>query len=82
MARYLELDEMDVTFVFKKHKIDGEKIAVLWGRALKESIRSDRAREFRDHVLDFFQHKGKKIWGNDFNSEATIDKFKSAAGIR
>jgi hypothetical protein len=78
MARYLELDEMDVTYVFKKHKIDWEKIVAFWGRALKNSIRSDKSREFRDHVMQFLKHKGKKIWGDNFNPDIAIDKFKKS----
>ena len=81
IARYLELDEMDVTCVLKKHKIDWKKIVTFWGRALKSSMRSDKSREFRDHVLQFLKHKGKKIWGEGFDSEQAIEAFKMAAGI-
>ncbi len=81
MARYLELDEMDVAHVFKKHKIGWEKIIAFWGRALKSSIHSDKSREFRDHVIQFLKHKGKKIWGDNFDPNAAIDKFKSAASL-
>lgn len=81
MTRYVELDEMDMIFVLKKHRIDPEKIILLWGRALKNSMRSDRSREFKEHVIDFLKSNGKKIWGEDFNSEQAIKKFKIAAGI-
>lgn len=82
MSRYLELDEMDVAYVFRKHKIDGEKISAFWGRALKSSIRSDKSREFRDHVVQFLKHQGKKIWGKTFDSEKAVDLFRNEAGIK
>ena len=81
MARYLPLDEMDLVFVLKKHHLGWEKIASLWGEALKNSIRSDKSREFRDHVIDFLKSKGKEIWGHNFDSATAITKFNRAAGI-
>ena len=81
IARYLELDEMDVTYVFKKHKIEAERIAEFWGRALKASSRSDKSREFRDHVVHFFKQNGKKIWKENFNADAVVAVFKSTAGL-
>ena len=77
MARYLELDAMDVAYVFKKQTISWEKVADLWGRALKDSSRSDKSREFRNHVEDFLKHKGKKIWGDKFDPEIALDKFRN-----
>ena len=81
MARYLPLDEMDLVYVLKKHNIHWEKIVSLWGEALKNSSRSDKSREFRDHVFDFLKHKGKKVWGDAFKTERAIEKFKAAAGV-
>lgn len=81
MARYLELDEIDITRVFKRHKVDQEKIAALWGRALKSSSRSYKSREFKDHVVHFFKRNGKKIWGKSFDSDAAINAFQSTTGL-
>ena len=53
----------------------------LWGEALKNSVRSDKSREFRDHVTDFIKSKGKEIWGHHFDSATAIAKFNSVAGI-
>ena len=81
MTRYVELDEMDMVYILKKHRIDWKKITLLWGRALKSSMRSDRSHEFKDHVIDFLKSNGKKVWGDGFKPEQAIQKFKSAAGI-
>lgn len=81
MARYLPLDEMDLVFVLKKHHREWEKMMNLWGEALKNSVRSDKSREFRDHVIDFIKSKGKEIWGHHFDSATAIAKFNSVAGI-
>lgn len=82
MARYLPLDEMDVTFVLKKHNVKWEKIVQVWAEAVKKSRISEKVREFRDHVYDFLKHKGKKIWGDNFDYNLAIEKFKSSAGIK
>lgn len=81
LARYLELDAMDVVYVFRKHAVSWNKTAHLWGKALDNSSRSDKSREFREHVIDFFASRGKKVWGSDFEAAAAIQEFKSSAGI-
>ena len=81
MARYLELDEMDLVYVIKKCGLKWEELTMLWGEALKNSVRSDKSREFRDHVIDFLKSKGKAIWGETFDAESAMTSFKQAAGI-
>lgn len=81
MARYLELDKMDIAFILKKHPIPPERIIAVWGEALKKSMRSDRSREFRDHVLDFLKTEGKKIWKSSFDANTASEQFKKHAGI-
>lgn len=81
LARYLELDEMDLVFVLGRQKIDQKKLVTLWGEALKKSIRSDKSREFRNHVISFLKNNGKKIWGIKFNFEKAVEQFKISAGI-
>ncbi len=81
MARYLELDKMDMVFVLKKHPLGPEKMVSFWGEALKKSARSDKSREFRDHVLDFLKTEGKKIWKDSFDLSRLSARFKAKAGI-
>ncbi len=81
MARYLELDKMDIVFVLKKHPIGPARMVSIWGEALKKSIRSDKSREFRDHVLDFLKTEGKNIWKGSFDPSVASAQFKMRAGI-
>ena len=77
MARYLELDKIDVACILKKQRIDQDKILSLWALALRQSGLSDRSREFRDHVIDFIKEEGKKIWGKNFDPVAAATEFKN-----
>lgn len=81
MSRYIELDKMDVAFILKKRLISWEAIIAVWAKALKNSPLSDKSGEFKEHVLDFLQSEGKKIWGKSFVPAEAITQFKSQAGI-
>ena len=82
MSRYLPLDRMDIASVLKKKAVSWEKIIAVWGRALKDSMLSDKSGEFRDHVADFLRHEGKKIWVESYDREKAVAFFYKKAGIK
>lgn len=81
ISRYIELDQKDVAAIFKKKSIRFEKICDFWALALRSSPLSGRSREFRDHVINFFQEEGQNVWGKDFDPTEAIKRFKTKAGI-
>ena len=81
MTRYLEPDVRDMIVVFKRQRIAWEKLASLWGRALRASPRSAALGQFRRQVEDFFRRHGRAIWGRTFPLPQALRRFHSAAGI-
>jgi hypothetical protein len=81
MTRYLDFDLRDMIGVFKRQKIPPEKLARLWGKALKKSPRSLVLSQFRKQVEHFFSAHGKKVWGKKFDARRTLTHFYEQAGI-
>lgn len=80
-TRYLESDVQDLATVFKKKKVSASKLAATLGRALKQSPPSSQGFQFRQHVEQFFEEYGKKIWGAKFDPATAIQVFHKEAGI-
>jgi hypothetical protein len=82
MTRYLDPDVRDMVQVFQRQKVSADRLARLWGRALKQSPRSTALMQFRRQVEDFLRTYGPKIWGKKFDSGKAIRRFYQAAGIK
>lgn len=81
MTRYLDPDVRDLVEVFKRRKLSAERLADLWGRALRRSPRSAALQQFRRQVEHFIRSHGRSIWGSRFDEEAVLRRFRAAAGI-
>lgn len=81
MTRYLDPDVRDMVQVFKRQKVPADRLARLWGRALKGSPRSGALFQFRRQVEDFLHTYGPTIWGKKFDAGKTIRLFYKEAGI-
>jgi len=81
MTRYLDPDVRDMVQVFKRQKIPADRLARLWGRALKKSPRSAALIQFRRQVEDFMRTYGRTIWGKKFDVGKTMRYFYRWAGI-
>ena len=81
MTRYLDPDVRDMVQVFKRQKVPAERLARLWGRALKKSPRSAALIQFRRQVEDFLRTHGHTIWGKKFDVGKTMRYFYREAGI-
>lgn len=82
MTRYLPLDTDDVEKIIKKHNLNWQNLAELWGKALRSSMLSDGCRDFRDNVIQFLRTRGPFIWRGEFNPEKAVAKFKEHAHIK
>ncbi len=82
MTRFLAVDIVDLVKVIKKKRLKSGALIKLWGRALRKSRLSEASGRFRDHVLYFLKHYGKRVWGRDFDPEQSILSFKRSAGTR
>lgn len=82
MTRYLQPDIADMERVFQKQKVPADRLAEVWGKALKSSPRSASLLLFRKQVEDFFAHSGPRIWGKGFAAGKAIEKFRQSAGIK
>lgn len=76
LTRYLPLDRDDLIQVFKNKKIDPKRLIRILSQALKKSPLSERSREFKNHVIDFLDNEGPKIWGHEFSTKTAIEDFK------
>jgi len=81
MTRYLDPDVRDMVQVFKRQKVPADRLARLWGAALKKSPRSAALFQFRRQVEDFLQTYGSTIWGKKFDAGKTLRLFYREAGI-
>ncbi|MGH7772162.1 MAG: hypothetical protein ACREQA_07970 [Candidatus Binatia bacterium] len=81
MTRYLDPDVRDMVQVFKRQKVPADRLARLWGRALKRSPRSAVLFQFRRQVEDFLKTYGPTIWGRKFDLGRTMRRFYREAGI-
>jgi hypothetical protein len=81
MTRYLDPDVRDMIQVFKRQKVPADRLARLWGRALKKSPRSAALIQFRRQVEDFLRTYGSAIWGKRFDAGRTMRLFYREAGM-
>lgn len=82
LARFYELDILDLKKIIQSEKMDSQKLARLWGKALRRSPLSLASSRFRDHVRHFLLREGKSVWGGKFDVEKTITLFERAAEMR
>ncbi len=82
LGRFLDLDLQDILLVFTKEKPNAQKVAALWGKALKASVPSTASIEFKRRVEYFFKMHGAKIWGKPFDPQKAIRQFHEHAHIR
>jgi len=81
MTRYLDPDVRDMVQVFKRQRVPAERLARLWGKALRRSPRSTAVSQFRRQVEHFFRSYGRAIWGREFDPERALQRFYKEAGI-
>jgi hypothetical protein len=81
LTRALEPDLRDVLEVFRKREVSAIRAATTWGRALRASPASTTQAQFRRQVEAFVRSEGRRIWGRDFDAEATLRRFHRAASI-
>ena len=81
-TRYLESDVQDLATVFRKKKISSLKLAATLGKALRKSPPSSQGFQFKQHVEQFFERYGRKVWGPRFDPASAISAFHFAAGIQ
>jgi len=81
MTRYLDPDVRDMVQVFKRQKVAADRLARLWGKALKRSPRSTALSQFRRQVEHFVRSSGRTIWGREFAPERALRRFYKEAGI-
>ena len=81
-TRYLESDIQDLATVLKKKKVPPVKLAKTLGKALRKSPPSSQGFQFRQHVEQFLEKYGRKIWGTRFDPADAIATFRAAAGIK
>jgi hypothetical protein len=81
MTRYLDPDVRDMVQVFKRQRVPADRLARLWGRALKRSPRSAALIQFRRQVEDFLRTYGRTLWGKKFDAGKTLRRFYREAGI-
>ncbi len=82
MGRFLDLDLQDILTVMTQEKTDPQRLAGIWGKALKASIPSTASSDFKKRVEYFFRTHGTQIWGKSFNTDKTLESFHSGAGIK
>ena len=81
MTRYLDPDVRDMVQVFKRQRVPAQRLARLWGKALKRSPRSIALSQFRRQVEHFVRSYGRPIWGREFDAERALRHFYKEAGI-
>ena len=82
MTRYLDPDVRDMVLVFKRQRLGPERLARVWGKALRKSPRSGALSQFRRQVEDFLRIHGRGIWGKKFHAARTLRRFYRSAGIK
>lgn len=82
MTRFLDPDIQDMMQVIRKQKVQPERLAQVWGKALRASPRSPFIGRFIRQVEGFYRSYGQKIWGKGFASSGAIGRFHTAAGIQ
>ena len=81
-TRYLESDIQDLATVLKKKKVPPFKLVKTLGNALRKSPPSSQGFQFRQHVEQFLEKYGRKIWGTRFDPADAVTTFRLAAGIK
>ncbi len=80
ITRYLDPDIKDLVAAFSRSKIDVRLAVRIWGEALRQSPPSTERFQFRQHVEDFMQTYGRRIWGKKFVSGPALKEFYRYAG--
>jgi hypothetical protein len=81
MTRFLDPDISDMIQVIRRQKVRPEKLAKVWGKALRESPRSPFIGRFMRQVEGFYTAYGRRIWGKDFDASGAVDGFRREAGL-
>jgi hypothetical protein len=75
MARFLELDAIDVQKIVKKKKMAPGPLIRLWAKALRKSPLSLKTGQFKKHVEIFLQTRARRTWGKQVKPAALIAFF-------
>ena len=81
-TRYWDPDIRDLIAVLKKKRVPPAKLAKTLGKALRQSPPSSQGFQFRQHVEQFFEKYGRRVWGAQFDPAGSISIFRAAAGIK
>lgn len=82
MARFLEIDILDIVKVIKKKRLRPSPLISLWARALRSSPLSLAKGQFRRNVENFINIHGRKLWGRAFDRQKAIEGFRRLAGLK
>ena len=82
LTRFLPVDVRDLCAVLSKTKPNPQKLARLWGQALRESPPSPAQGQFRRQVEQFFSQNARQIWGRWASPEKLIALFLSSARLK
>lgn len=78
LSRYLEPDVNDLVNVVQRWRIRADRLIQVWGRAVRRSPRSLALTQFCRQAEHFFRASGPTIWGNTFDADRAIAKFRRA----
>ena len=81
LGRYVQSDVQDMVAVLRKQRPSWRKAVAVWGRALRQSPRSEALTAFRKQTEGFLRAYGRKIWGRRFDPTTAIQLFHRHAGI-
>lgn len=81
LSRYLQSDVQDLVAVLRKQKLPWKEAARVWGRALRQSPRSEALPLFRKQTEGFLRAYGRRVWGKGFDPIEAIRLFQKHAGI-
>lgn len=76
MARFLELDIQDMIKIIAKKKLKPEPLIRIWSKAVLSSVLSLELGQFRDHVIYFLKHYGRKLWGPRTDTVQLVRQFQ------
>lgn len=81
LTRCLDQDVQDLLTVLKKKKVAPARLVKTLGKALRQSPPSTQRFQFRQHVEEFLEKHGRKVWGAKFDPAISIRTFHKQAGI-
>lgn len=65
----------------RRQRVPPDRLARLWGRALRASLPSTARMQFRRHVEHFLRSYGRRVWGKRFDPAPSLARFSRAAGL-